>query len=87
MEYHDVIRIGQYTIRYVSRRGWTREAGYTGWDEYQVRFGGQKIIGRFDMREQAEKFIAERMKTEPAVENRPGTEEDKNAAVNLCRHR
>lgn len=47
-------------IRQRERSGYVREAeGYQIWTEYQV-VQGRKIIARFEIESQAEKFIAKR---------------------------
>lgn len=43
------------TIRHRHRRGYVREAqGYTAWEEWQL-VEGRKVIGRYDLKEQAER--------------------------------
>jgi len=58
--------VRELKIRVRDRRGYSREAGgYDVWTEYQV-VEGRKIIGRFEIRDHAEEFIAKREGREPA---------------------
>lgn len=52
-------RTTELKIRQRERSGYVREAeGYQVWTEYQV-IQGRKIIGRFEIESQAEKFVRE----------------------------
>lgn len=50
-------------IRDRHRVGYIRDQGYGDWYEYQVVGARGKILGRFDLRSQAEEFIEERRRS------------------------